>query len=386
MKSVEEIEARDLMNEDPETVTDDRSIGSIKDFLEESDLRTVPVVSSEGFEGAISYRELIRHIQYNPKSSKLKKVIHRPPKFDKTDSLVDVAELRIQSGRKMIVNLKDGELEGVISDDEFLEVADGIEEFDNYSTSNLATSELVEVFEDDPLDKARHLMLDNNISRLPVLDNEGELTGILKSTDLLKMMVPMESQGSGGTSGKNLKDTQMSGGNEKQSMSNIDVEELMDRNPPTIKGYGPTSEAVDQMKKASSNELIITENNYPEAILTVKDLIDYIQDQKQNNMVLVNLIGLDVEEEKAAVHNKIETQLRGSLGRKVESPEEISVHFKKHEKDGKRHRYEVTAKFYSEYGITTANVEDYDLLNVVDQALESINKQVRKEKGKKDDR
>ena len=382
MKTLHEVSAKQVMNTEPETVEKTQSLGSIKDFMEEEGLRAVAVEHDGEFKGAISYRELIRHAQYNPESSKLEKVIHRPPEFEASDSLVVVAKLRIESGRKLLVALEGDKLKGLIADQEFLDVSGRIKEFENYSTRNLASTDLIEVFEDDPIDKARNLMLDKNISRLPVLDSEGELTGIIRSTDLLKMIVPKESQSDSG-SGPRSFEGDLEGSGEKESMSNITVDQVMNTTPVTEEGFGPANEAVELMQKRDQTDVIVTDNSYPEAIVTVKDFVDYIRDQGQHNMVLVNLVGLEVEEEKAAVHDKIATQLRGSLGRKVEKPEELSMHFKKSDKDGKKHRFEVKAKFYSEFGITTATVEDWDLMTVVDQALDEINVQVRKENEKR---
>lgn len=382
MKTLHEVSAKQVMNTEPETVEKTQSLGSIKDFMEEEGLRVVAVEHDGEFKGAISYRELIRHAQYNPGSSKLEKVVHRPPEFEASDSLVEVAKLRIESGRKLLVALEGDKLKGLIADQEFLDVSRRIKEFENYSTRNLASTDLIEVFEEDPLDKARNLMLDKNISRLPVLDSEGELAGIIRSTDLLKMIVPKESQSDSG-SGPRSFEGDLEGSGEKESMSNITVDQVMNTTPVTEEGFGPANEAVELMQKRDQTDVIVTDNSYPEAIVTVKDFVDYIRDQGQHNMVLVNLVGLEVEEEKAAVHDKIATQLRGSLGRKVEKPEELSMHFKKSDKDGNKHRYEVIAKFYSEFGITTATVEDWDLMTVVDQALDEINVQVRKENEKR---
>ena len=382
MKTLHEVSAKQVMNTEPETVEKTQSLGSIKDFMEEEGLRAVAVEHDGEFKGAISYRELIRHAQYNPESSKLEKVIHRPPEFEASDSLVDVAKLRIESGRKLLVALEGDKLKGLIADQEFLDVSGRIKEFENYSTRNLASTDLIEVFEEDPIDKARNLMLDRNISRLPVLDSEGELSGIIGSTDLLKMIVPKESQSDSG-SGPRSFEGDLEGSGEKESMSNITVDQVMNTTPVTQEGFGPANEVVELMQERDQTDVIVTDNSYPEAIVTVKDFVDYIRDQGQHNMVLVNLVGLEVEEEKAAVHDKIATQLRGSLGRKVEKPEELSMHFKKSDKDGKKHRFEVKAKFYSEFGITTATVEDWDLMTVVDQALDEINVQVRKENEKR---
>ncbi len=383
MESLHNVSAKQVMNTEPETVEITQSLGSVKDHMEDRKIRAVAVEHDGKFKGIISYRELIRHAQYNPGSSKLEKVIHNPPEFEASDSLVDVAKLRIESGRKMIVNLEGDKLKGLISDEEFLEVSSRIKEFENYSTRNLASTEIISVFEDDRLDKARNLMLDKNISRLPVLDSEGELSGIIRSTDMLKMIVTPDSPRDSGSTPKNVDGSTTKGSGEKESLSDVTVNEVMNKRPVTVDGYGPAKDAVSKMQKNGETDVIINENGYPEAILTVKDFVDYIREQGQHNMVLVNLVGLNVEEEKAAVHDKIATQLRGSLGRKVDNPEEISMHFKKSDKDGNKHRYEVITKFYSEFGITSTTVEDWDLLTVVDQALDEIDAQIRKENDKR---
>lgn len=382
MRQLNDVSAEEMMNETPETVDVDQTLGSIKDFMEDKGLRAVPLTQGEEFKGVISYRELIRHIQHSPESVNVGKVAHTPPEFEPSDSLVDVADLRIQSGRKMLVATANGKIRGVIGDHEFMNIASDIKELDSYSTRNLASNDLIKVFEEDKLDKARHKMLDNNISRLPVLDSEGELTGILRSTDLLKMIVPMESPQAGGTSGNTLEDTQIAGGVEKESMSEITVDQVMNRTPVTMEGYAPTTEAVEEMSEQDSTDILIKEAGYPEAILTSKDIVKYIADQKQNQMVMVNLIGLDLAEEKAAVHNKIKKQLRGGLGRKTDQPEELSMHIKRYDRDGKRNRFEVNAKLHCEYGRINTASEAWDLLNAVDEALDDLDSQLSRRKGK----
>ncbi|MFP4230051.1 MAG: CBS domain-containing protein [Candidatus Nanohaloarchaea archaeon] len=384
MESLHNVSAEKLMNTEPFTVEKTSNIKSVKASMEEKGLKAVPVEHDGKYIGVISYRELIRHAQFSD-STKLSKVIHEAPEFEASDSLVDLARLRINSGRKLLVKVQNEKLEAVVGDEEFLNISSRIKEFENYSTRNLATHELVQAFEDDSIEKVRHMMLDNSISRVPVLDSEGRLEGIVRSTDLLRTVAQRESQDPGGTSGKSLKDTHIAGGGEKESMSDIDVGEVMNRTPVEIEGFSDAVDAVEKMVQKGSKDVIITESGYPEAILTVKDLVDYISDQGMDNFVLVNLVGLEVEEEKAAVHEQVRKQVRGSLGRKAENLEEISLHIKKSEKDGKRHRYEVNAKLYSEHGITTSNVEEWDLMEAVDKVLDELDAQLRKRKGKASD-
>lgn len=379
MVSASNISASEIMNEQHVSVTTDHSLTQVRNMMEEHDLRAVPVVNNGKLKGAIGYRDLIRHVQFNPANTNLKEVMHQPPEFEPSDSLMELAALRINSGRKMLVTTEDDKLRGVIGDEEFLQAFPEVDEFDGATTMDIGSLDLEQVFEQDSLEKARHIMLDNNISRLPVLDKDGNLTGIIRSTDLLQTMIPKESpQASGDREGQSREKV----GNEKHRMSDIPVTELMNRIPITVEGHIDAEEAVEKMIKEEVHDIVIVDRDYPEAIVTVKDLLARLESLTARDTVLVQLVGLEVEEEKAAVHDKIAGQMRGSLGRKLEQPEEINFHIKKSEKDGKKHRYEITGKLYSELGLVTVNEDGWDLLDVVDSTLEEINAVVRKKKGK----
>lgn len=383
---VEDIPAENVINDDPVTATNDENLAQIKNRMEENDLRTMPVTDTKGnLEGAISYRELIRFLQFNPSKTSIEKVIHQPPEIDDGANLVDLADLRINSGRKMLVKTSGEKLEGVVADAEFREVLEGVDELDNISTRDIHSYDLEKVFEEDKIEEARHVMLDNNISRLPVMNDKGKLTGILRSTDLLRAMVVSISPDAGGTSAgrSGSQEVHIAGGDEKNKMSDIPVKELMSRNPVSLDDHLGAREAAEKMKEKNAEELVFVDDGHPESILTVKDFVDYLADFAPGNTVLVNLVGLDVPEEKAAVHDQVKKQLQGSLGRKLERPEELSIRFKKSEKDGKRHRWEIEMKLHCEYGIINIEEDGWEMLDVVDEALNELNTVVRKKKEKR---
>lgn len=387
MENAANVLASDVETENPVSVSNDKNLAQIKTRMENEDIRAIIVLNGDSFEGVIGYRDLIRHLQFNPQKTKISKVLHQPPEYSEDDSLVDLCDLRINSGRKLLVRTKGGKIQGAVGDNQFLEASKEIKEISSISSANLASDDILTTFEEDSLEQARHSMLDNNVSRLPVLDENGNLTGIIKSTDLLKAMIPMEAQNSGGTSGsRSGNEVKMAGGGEKEQMSSIPVKELMDRTVTTAEEHMKSDKAAETMIENESGEIIFVDGNYPESILTVKDLIDHIENLKASDTVLVQLVGIEVPEEKAALHEKIKTQLRGSLGRKLERPEELTVHIKKAEKDGTKHRYEFNVKLYSEYGVTTVQAEGWELLDVMDEALEELNTVVGKKKDKRDDR
>ncbi|WP_414837117.1 HPP family protein [Candidatus Nanohalococcus occultus] len=384
MKSASELSASEVMEKDFIAAEEDSSLASIKNTMEENDLRAIPVVDEKNnLEGAIGYRDLVRQIQFNPDSAKIEKVMHQPPEFEAEDSLIELAELRINSGRKLMVHTEGNKLKGVISDLEFLNAFKGLDQFDDVTTMDLGPIELVTTFEEDSIEEARHKMLDHNVSRLPVLDKDGNLTGIVTSTDMLKVLIPRESPDSGGTKGgRTGGEVFIAGGDEKDSLNDITVNEIMNRMVTTSEGHIPGDEAIEKMAENDTREMLVVDGNYPQTIVTVKDFIDYLSEFAEDETVLVSLVGLDVAEEKAAVHQKVRKQIRGSLGRKLDRPEELKLRFKKAEKDGKKHRYEVSVQLVTDDYVINVDEEDWDLLDVVDQALSELDTLVKKETGR----
>lgn len=380
MRSAFEISANQVMDENPVTVEASDSVGSAKNTMEQNQLRAVPVVNSDGsLEGAIGFRDLVRFIQFNPDTVKLSKVMHQPPEFDPGDNLVELCDLRINSGKKMLVTTEAGKLEGVVGDQEFLVALQEVEELENFSTRNIETRDLINAYENDPIDRARHAMLDNNVSRLPVLDSDGNLTGKIDSLDILKMMIPRDRQPSGGTSGgRSEGEMSISGGTEKIELSGVTVDQLMDRTPTFSEERLDSLDAIDMMIENDSDDIVFVSDRYPEAIVTVKDFVQHLSEMAPGKTVFVQITGLEMDEEKAAVQRKIRKQVQGSLGRKLERPEELSLRVKKAEKDGKKHRWSLNLRLVSEYGVTTVEVEDWELLDAVDQALGKMNEVIRR--------
>ncbi|MFB6145512.1 MAG: HPP family protein [Candidatus Nanohaloarchaea archaeon] len=383
MNQLNEISAEQVMNTDPVTVETGQSISSIKNTMEEENLRAVPVLDGrERLQGVIGYRDLIRQIQFNPENTKLSKVMHQPPEFDMDHNLAELAELRINSGRKLMVSMNGKKLAGIISDDEFASALSKSDEIVQVTTKDLYTYDLKTVYEEDSVEEVRHVMLDNGISRLPVIDTGGNLTGIVRSTDILKMIVPREKPKSGGTAGDRhgTEEVNISGGNEKNQMSEITVDQIMNRDPLISEEHKNAGDALDEMIKKGEYEMIFVDDSYPESIVTLKDYLKYAAKNQLRDTVFVNVVGLEEKEERAFVQDIAVRQLRGSLGRKLDQPEELKFRFKEQSETGKKHHYELNVQLVSEFGVTNIEEEGWDMNEVVDRALEQLNKIVRKKK------
>ncbi|MDY6762048.1 MAG: CBS domain-containing protein [Candidatus Nanohaloarchaea archaeon] len=376
MVSVRDITARDVANDDPATVNVGQPLSKSRTVMEENTMRAVPVVDGAQFDGVLSYRDVMEKLHMDPSKTKVDPLVHTPPTVDDGQNLVDLARLRIDSGRKLFVQVDDdGRLTGTVSEEDIAYGARDAEELDGITVDDIMTSELVTVQADASFDTARKKMREHSISRLVVMD-EGELAGVISTLDTLRTMVERQQMTQGEVRG------------EKGSLSDVPVSELMQRtdeiDAELVDAGTGVREALDIIAGTDALEVVVVDGG-PAGIVTVKDVVDVVASHEAVESLLVQLTGPEVPAEKQAIHDKIETRLRGGLGRVLDRPEELTVHMKKYEKDGTQHKYTLNFRLTGELGTIRVNTHGWELLDAVDDGLEKLDRLVKQEKEKRRD-
>ncbi len=378
MGSIRDITAKDIIDEDPVTANIGQTLSKVRTKMEDNNLRTIPIVDGAKFVGMLSYQDMMEKVRSDPSITKVKPLVHQPPEVQENKNLVELANLRINSGRKKFALVGEHDrLVGVIGEQEMADAAKETDELQPVDVEDLMTPNVITIDEDKSHETARELMMDNNISRLPVLNND-DLSGVITSNDLLRAMIPREQMQKGDYKAH------------KDSLSDIPVREVMKKtesfDATIIDDHDATvTSAIDAMQQNNKREVVVINDNTPSGILTLRDVVDFVARHEAVEGIQVQLSGVDVDEEKAAITDKVETQLRGGLGRLLDRPEELRIHVKQYEKDGKRHKYSLRFKLVSAQGVTTVNTHGWDLLNAVDEGLDELETVIKKQKEKKRD-
>lgn len=128
---------------------------------------------------------------------------------------------------------------------------------------DLMTPNPITVRPDTPLDEALSLMLSNNVRRLPVVDEDGRLVGIISDRDLrLAADSPFLQE----TPDEVL-----------EHLAQHTVKEIMHTAVHTIEDTAPVVEAAKLMRVARVGGLpVLNEQNNLVGIITRSDLIDYL--------------------------------------------------------------------------------------------------------------
>lgn len=370
MESAREISSEQVIRTEYVSAQLDESVSKIKDRMESENIREIPVHDDGIYKGMISYHELVEKVHADPTSVKADSVMRQAPTVETSQNLIELSRLRTDAGVKRFVMLEGDRLKGVIGEEDLVyPLADGIDELDGISVADIMTRDVIKANEDDKQGHAFSLMRDHGISRVPILDKNGKLSGIVSSMSVLHAMVPREQMTQGDFAG------------DKDDMSDITVDQLMDVSPITItEEQMQVTKAISMMEDRGAREVIIVDDdNRPVGVLTLKDVLDYLASLEQTNAVLVNLVGLRTESRKQAVNEKIEQAVQGKLGRVV-TPNEIKLHVKLYENEGTQNKYSINATLYSDLGATRVNKHGWDLLTLVDRVIDGLYERVKEKK------
>ncbi len=222
------------------------------------------VFDKDKFIGVISPYYIFQERSLKP-SSRLKTCVRMPPKLSPSTSLTNTAQHMIQS---KIYYLP------VFERDEFIGVASVKRLFKYIADHHLLNGTSRILFSNRPLvtgketmviSQAIALMNREKISKLPVVNQENHLVGIITQHDLKKIIEPINSLGKYDRVG------------EKQQYNDVPIKDYMKNYVITVNRIPTFYQAVNLMDKHNIGSLVIVDNNNtPMSIITKKDLLQTI--------------------------------------------------------------------------------------------------------------
>ncbi|MFT4945911.1 MAG: putative transcriptional regulator/ribosome-associated translation inhibitor RaiA [Natronomonas sp.] len=188
----------DIATPDYAEIDADERLGKVRSMFEEDRPKGIVVTEDGEYTGIINQKQLIQsHIQ---DEAKVRGLVRSAPRVGRTDDVREVARVLVESGAKIAPVFEGDTLWGIVSEEGILKAV-----LDNLETLNVAdiyTDEVVTVTDDTHIGRAINMLRENNISRLPVVDEDGQLTGMVTTHDIADFAVrDMERQQKGDRSG-----------------------------------------------------------------------------------------------------------------------------------------------------------------------------------------
>lgn len=171
-------------------VDTDTRLGKVRAIFEEENPKGVIVTDDGEYAGVIGERELLQsHVEDNAKASALIKPSRNDPvpHIDRNEDIRTVARYLVEGGTKVAPVFEHDELWGIITEDLVLKAV--LENLDALDVGDIYTEAVVTLSEDDGVGKAINQLREHGISRLPVLDDAGHLTGVVTTHDIADVAV-----------------------------------------------------------------------------------------------------------------------------------------------------------------------------------------------------
>ncbi len=188
----------DIATPDYAEVDADERLGKVRSIFEHDKPKGIVVTEDGEYTGIVNQKQLIQsHIQ---DGAKVRGLVRSAPKVSRTDGVREVARVLVESGAKIAPVFEGENLWGVVSEEDILEAV--LDNLDTLDVSDIYTEDVISINEETSIGRCVNLLREHGISRLPVLDDDGYLTGMVTTHDIADFAVrDMERQQKGDRSG-----------------------------------------------------------------------------------------------------------------------------------------------------------------------------------------
>ena len=177
---IEDILAREFTEVDV-----DERLGKVRSAFERENRKGIIVTDDGGYAGVITEKQLLQsHVEDDTKAGAM---MRSAPKVERRADVRDVARMLVEGGVKVAPVFEGGTLQGTVSANALLAAV--LENLDVLTVGDIYTEEVISVPEDATVGKAINLMRENGISRLPVTNENGYLSGVVTTFDITDVVV-----------------------------------------------------------------------------------------------------------------------------------------------------------------------------------------------------
>jgi CBS domain-containing protein len=263
----------DIATEEFIQVDTDERLGKVRSIFERENPKGIVVTEDGAYAGILTERQLIQsHIADDAKVNVLAR--NNVPRVEREADIRDVARMLVEGGTKVAPVFEDGDLWGIVTEDEILDAV--LDNLDVLTVEQIYTDSVVTLQEDDRLGKVINYLRENDISRLPVVNESGRLSGMVTTHDIAEFAVrTMERQHKGDRSG------------DTDRMLDLPVYDLMNSPVETIGREETVSAAVERMFEHDYAGLVVTpddDETTVAGILTKTDVLRALTYTEEENM------------------------------------------------------------------------------------------------------
>ncbi len=224
-------------------VESDTRLGKIRSIFEEDNPKGIVITSDGEYDGVVTQKQLLQsHLEDHTKASA---IATSAPQIDREEGIRKVARMLVEADTKVAPVFEDDRLWGIITEDALLSAV--LENLEALTVEQIHTEEIVTIPHDSRIGQAINRMREHGISRLPVVDDDGYLTGMVTTHDIVDFVTRNEQR---------LREGDRSGDTDR--MLDIPVYDVTSSPVETIRAGDTVREAVERMLDNDYAGLVVT--------------------------------------------------------------------------------------------------------------------------------
>lgn len=364
------MKVEDVMTKDFHTLKPEDRVIDFISLMEKYRLHEACVVDEKGnLVGFVHYRILAQKNTPDPTQTKIESIMTHAPSLKKDEDFENAVKFLFESGFRAVPVVEDEKPVGLFTVFDVIKVLKNDKNISEKTAEEVMTPAIV-INQKEDIGKARFLMREKNISRLPVVDDEDKLVGEVTVLDLLKAIQPKE------------RISWYSMAAEKLTIMGTEVSAIMNTMPITAEKNTKIGEIIEKMLSEKKRGCIIVENNEPLGVVTAKDIIEFYLSLKEEKGVYVQYSGLEEEDE--FVMDTVDRMVSETV-KKIHSiypAQYFHIHVKRFRKTGERKLFSVRCRVMTEKGAFISSAQAWDLRDAIGQAMDKLEKIVVKHKEK----
>ena len=367
------MQVREIMSTNIIFVSPEDSVSKLISLVEKYCFREIMIIENKKLRGIVYSKEIAKKGITDPAKAKVSSLMKFPPAtLNPEQDVNDAANLIFKTGLRALPVVENDKVVGLVSLHDIIDSAMKTKEFrQTTAESIMSVPEIIN--EETDIGTARMLMREKNISRIPVVDKNQKLFGVVTIFDLLKAVKPRE----------RMDFYSMSA--EKETTMGIPVSTVLNKMPTKANRKTTLNEIVSLLRKDETDGLIVVENELPIGVVTEKDLLELYISSLGKKGVYYQISGLTDEDD--FVTTTVDRMVRDTLQKlsKIFNPQFFFLHVKKYDKKGKI-KYSIRTRFRTDKGIFVSKSYAWDLRDAVDDALDKLERIMKKDVETKRDR
>jgi CBS domain-containing protein/ribosome-associated translation inhibitor RaiA len=366
MKTLRELafsEIRDIVHRHVSVFTLDVMVSRVLGELKLNG-RYEAVVRSDGKFGLITLRDLLDVDQ--PTQIKVERVWRNIGHVSPTATVIDVAEMMVRNNVRAMPVVENGAVLGCISQVEVNDALCDVDELSNVPVKGLMRMPVTSLEVSEKIALARRMMLERGFSHVPVIEYN-RLVGMVTAEEIVhNFITPIEKTTTGDVVGRRVdRFPGLVGG-------------IMDLHPLTAEPDASVRQVVCGLRdQRKSSCVVIDKSRAILGIVTPRELMAPLLGLRIHEELPVYIRGLSDEEfyERSSAEEKVRRVVQRSL-RMHPHIQEVQVKIDRSHTQGKRPRYEATARVLSPEEQFIAEAAGWDLLTVFESLCERLDREL----------